>query len=416
MNNQAKNIFSEEQTGLVIASNSWNLDEFGGADKIATDLAIFCAAQGRRVHYIASTPEKAFTQNLEQGVTVWRYPRPGSGLGRKSPWHFLTHMRRIGEAMRRIRKDQPADSPLILNGHTALQQAGLIRAARGLGFVRLVSSVHSPMAEEYRASWSQEAHPGLSQKVTAGLMGLIERYCYAHSDAVQCFSAFTRGLLQRDFGHRLAERLIIVPGYVDYGQFASVAASRAQARERLRGHWRTRETVFFCLRRHTERMGIDNLIRACALIGASAQFRLLIGGEGHLRPYLENLTKALKLTDKVFFTGRIPESDLALAYRAADCFVLPTRALECFGLVILEAFAAGTPVIATPVGAIPEVLGPFGPVSLARSAVPEDLADAMKNFLEQGRHEGPEEDLRAYARSFDKAAALGRLLSVLTDQ
>ena len=64
----------------------------------------------------------------------------------------------------------------------------------------------------------------------------------------------------------------------------------------------------------------------------------------------------LKLTETVRLLGRVPDEDLATSYAAADCFVLPTAALECFGLIILEAYACGVPVIATPVAAIPEIV------------------------------------------------------------
>jgi glycosyltransferase involved in cell wall biosynthesis len=61
----------------------------------------------------------------------------------------------------------------------------------------------------------------------------------------------------------------------------------------------------------------------------------------------------------VHFLGHIPEEDLPQMYQASDFFVLPTRKLEGFGLVILEAMASGTPVLGTPIGGIPEVIGPF---------------------------------------------------------
>ena len=61
----------------------------------------------------------------------------------------------------------------------------------------------------------------------------------------------------------------------------------------------------------------------------------------------------------VHFLGHIPEENLPQMYQASDFFVLPTRKLEGFGLVILEAMASGTPVLGTPIGGIPEVIGPF---------------------------------------------------------
>ena len=64
---------------------------------------------------------------------------------------------------------------------------------------------------------------------------------------------------------------------------------------------------------------------------------------------------------------------------AADFFVLPTRELEGFGLVILESMACGTPVLGTPVGAIPELIGTFD-----RRLVFEDKDwQAMKNKMEE---------------------------------
>ncbi len=63
-------------------------------------------------------------------------------------------------------------------------------------------------------------------------------------------------------------------------------------------------------------------------------------------------------------------------YGAADAFVLPTSELECFGLPVLESLACGRPVLAAPVGAIPELLRPFEPAWLADGSSPEAIADA----------------------------------------
>jgi glycosyltransferase involved in cell wall biosynthesis len=72
---------------------------------------------------------------------------------------------------------------------------------------------------------------------------------------------------------------------------------------------------------------------------------------------------------------------LPLAYAACDAFVLPTRALECFGLIALEALSAGRPVLATPVGAIPELIRKFDSSWLARSTGTEAIADLLRQYL-----------------------------------
>jgi glycosyltransferase involved in cell wall biosynthesis len=101
-------------------------------------------------------------------------------------------------------------------------------------------------------------------------------------------------------------------------------------------------------------------------------------------------TKQLELEGHVRFLGRVEEELLPLAYAACDAFVLPTAALECFGLIALEALSSGRPVLATPVGAIPELLNRFQPSWLAASASPEAIAAVLRKFLlEQLPQEAP---------------------------
>lgn len=83
--------------------------------------------------------------------------------------------------------------------------------------------------------------------------------------------------------------------------------------------------------------------------------KLIIVGDGHLRAELENLSRELEVEQSVLFKGYVSEEVLAELYGSATCFVLPSSK-EGFGIVYLEAWLAGLPVVASKYGAAPEVV------------------------------------------------------------
>jgi glycosyltransferase involved in cell wall biosynthesis len=101
--------------------------------------------------------------------------------------------------------------------------------------------------------------------------------------------------------------------------------------------------------------GLDVLLEAFARVPPPA--RLAIAGEGVLRPQLEAQIQRLGLAGRARLLGA--RADIPAVLEAATLFVLPSR-WEGFGLVLLEAMAAGRPIVATLVSAIPEVLGQAG--------------------------------------------------------
>ena len=114
----------------------------------------------------------------------------------------------------------------------------------------------------------------------------------------------------------------------------------------------------------------------------------------------------------IFLLGKISEHELPLTYAAADCFVLPTRALECFGLIVLEAFACNTPVIATPVGAIPELMGKYANQGwLCADISAPAIAERMKAFLKGELN--TDGNLRNHALSYSYTAVPARLETII---
>jgi 2-polyprenyl-3-methyl-5-hydroxy-6-metoxy-1,4-benzoquinol methylase len=117
------------------------------------------------------------------------------------------------------------------------------------------------------------------------------------------------------------------------------------------------------------------------------EVQLLIGGAGSLGASLQALVTARGLDRHVRFLGFVPDAELPRHYQAADAFVLPTRELEGFGLVTVEALACDTPVLGTRVGATPELLEPLDPALLFGETTAPAMATELAAFLERQRRD-----------------------------
>ena len=190
-----------------------------------------------------------------------------------------------------------------------------------------------------------------------------------------------------------AERMVKIAGGVDTDRFTP-APDRAAVRAAL--GLPADRTLLLSVRRLVPRMGLDQLISAMpAVLQRQPDALLLIGGQGPERAKLEALVAALHLENHVRLLGFIPDHALVSYYQAADVFVLPTTALEGFGLVTAEALACGLPVLGTAVGATPEILSRLDSRLIVPSSNPAALSASILDFLEGGwRQELTQERLR----------------------
>ncbi len=105
--------------------------------------------------------------------------------------------------------------------------------------------------------------------------------------------------------------------------------------------------------------GFDLLLEAASLLPAEDDFEIFIAGGDHkskvLTAALKEKAGALGLGGKINFTGVVGYDRLPAYYNAADVTVIPSY-YESFGLVALESAACGTPVVASPVGVLPELV------------------------------------------------------------
>lgn len=143
--------------------------------------------------------------------------------------------------------------------------------------------------------------------------------------------------------------------------------------------------IIFTVRRLVARMGLENLIEAISsVVKVNPDVVLILGGIGYLEKELKEMAKKLNLDSNLRFEGFIPEGKLALYYQSANLFVLPTLAYEGFGLVTIESLATGTPVVATPVGANPEILKLLGSNYLFTDNNPNAIADGINDWIKRG--------------------------------
>jgi len=131
-----------------------------------------------------------------------------------------------------------------------------------------------------------------------------------------------------------------------------------------------------------ERKGVGDLIQACSIVKKDfPNFRLIIAGPGlRLRLQYKLMAKAL-LNDHAVFTQYVPFDELAKYYRTADIFCAPATGGESFGIVLLEAMASGTPVVATDIPGYASVLTHGKEGMLAKPKNPRSLADALLTVL-----------------------------------
>jgi glycosyltransferase involved in cell wall biosynthesis len=100
---------------------------------------------------------------------------------------------------------------------------------------------------------------------------------------------------------------------------------------------------------------IEEIIHSVALAVKKIDFRFVVVGKGIRKTNLEQLTHQLGITDKVIFTGFVPDEELPYFYKLSRCFIIASIA-ELLSLVTLEAMASGLPIIAVNAGALSELV------------------------------------------------------------
>ena len=382
----------------------------GGAERVLWEHASRLAAGGCHVRVLSRASSGSQDAEHRLGVDLRHFPVDHGSLLAFVRSSILNARRAAAQELARMDAD-------VLHCYQPLSGYGVLASSAGRRRPSLYTFL-SPAPLEYRSRLGGTAHHRGGWIGAAGVatLWLIERSCLRRATRIHVLSDFSVGQLWRLY--RIgSDRLIKIPGGADLTRFQPVL-DRPAVRHSL--GLPLGIPLLLTVRNLEQRMGLDTLIRAIALLRQHRpEAVLLIGGAGPLRAELESLASSLGVRDQVRFLGYIPESDLPRFYQAVDLFVLPTRELEGFGLITAESLASGTPVLGTPVGAIPEILRPLDPSLLFQDQSAQGMAEDIRRFLARiGRDPAEGERIRHACRrhaegNFDWQQLVARLEEVL---
>ena len=144
-----------------------------------------------------------------------------------------------------------------------------------------------------------------------------------------------------------------------------------------------RKTILY-LGRLAKEKGLDVLLQAFQETiqpFSHLTIQLLIVGSGPAFDPLNNRTEELGLTSAVKFIGKVPYENVPKYYQEADVFVYPSEAVEGLPMSVIEAMAAGLPVVASRIGGIPEAVIDGETGLLVKSGNVDELSTALSKLL-----------------------------------
>lgn len=244
----------------------------------------------------------------------------------------------------------------------------------------------------FHGPWARESQREGEKKHVVAFKQCLERAVYRKADRFIVLSKAFRD--QLCWGYNIpAAKVHVVPGGVEVDKF--MPRDPMEARQQL--GWSPDHKIVVCVRRLARRMGLENLVEAFGKVAVNhPNARLKIGGMGPLRTELEQRVQDCGLTDRVEFLGFIPEGDLATTYAAADLSIVPSSALEGFGLISLESLACGTPVLVTPVGGLPDTVAGLGTDLVLKGTTIDSITAGLRGWLDGSLHLPSREECRAH--------------------
>jgi phosphatidylinositol alpha-mannosyltransferase len=277
--------------------------------------------------------------------------------------------------------------PIPYNGSVARLQFGLVSAARVRRWLRDggfdVVHVHEP-APPSLSLLTCMIHDG-PLVGTFHMATTRSRFLSMFDSVLQPFLEKLTGRIavspaaRRVIVEHLGADAVVIPNGVSVAHFAGAGL--------LPGYPRSGGTIGFIGRYDEPRKGMQVLVGAVLQLAAERpDLRLVIAGRGESEPFLESLPPAVR--DRIVMLGQVDEIDKAKMLRSIDVYCAPNTGQESFGVILLEAMAAGAPIVASDLEAFRRVLDGGRAGRLFRTGDSADLATELARVLD-------DRDLRA---------------------
>lgn len=317
------------------------LPNVGGAELVLHNLATRLSEQGRRPIVVAPQSKPRRMGETEKAYPVFRYRRPFS-----KRWGVRMALPRLIRLHHRFRFG-------VLHCHAAYPQAYVASTLKRLYGIPYVVRPHG---SDILPGERIRSNPRLEQRVIRGL---------ADADVVVAQGDFLKEVVVK-LG--VDERRVqVIHNGVEISESTSV------------GPFSHPRPYVLTLGNLSYRKGMDILIRAYARLEAPS-VDLLIAGTGPELDHLRELATDLGVAQRVRFVGFVSGLEKLSLYRSAQFFVCPSRR-EPFANVILEALAAGLPVVATAVGGNRQLVRDGHHGLLCPPEDDEALGGAMQSLL-----------------------------------
>jgi len=323
---------------ILVLSWEYPPKVIGGLARAVADLSEALAARGHDVCVITANYPQGRNSEIRTHVRIERvdshHPQPLNFLD--SVFYFNYQL--IERALQLWNQGWHWD---LVHAHDWLVGHAAKTLKHGFG-LPMIATIHA-------TEWGRNngLHNDLQRHISD-----VEWWLTYEAYAVICCSFYMCGELQRIF-QVPQDKLFVIPNGVKAEQFESVVPDLPGFRAR---YARPEEKLVFFIGRLVHEKGVQVLLDSVPKILARIpNTKFIIAGKGPNEKELQHRAAAMGVADRVIFAGFGDDLTRNSLYRVADVAVFPSL-YEPFGIVALEAMAAGTPVVVSDIGGFAEIM------------------------------------------------------------